>query len=76
MHCYKMDATVIEKCERESERVRASVSHPLVGVRMCEVLNVATPTWNHEMLQQQEYKKNSGVWLRRLNMVAANRARW
>ena len=33
MHCYKMEETVNENNERG---VRASVSHPLVGLRMCE----------------------------------------
>ena len=49
--------------------VRATVSHPLVALRMCEVSNVATRTLNHEMLQHQKHvKKNSCMWLRRLNM--------
>ena len=49
--------------------VRATVSHPLVALRMCKVSNMATRTWNHKMLQHQKYvKKNSGVWLRRLNI--------
>ena len=37
--------------------VGASVSHPLVELRMCEDSNVATHTWNHEMLQHQKHVK-------------------
>ena len=37
--------------------VRATVSHPLVVLAMCKVSNVATRTWNHEMMQHHKYVK-------------------
>ena len=41
--------------------VRATVSHPLVALRMCKVSNMATRTWNHEMLQHQKYVKKTAA---------------
>ena len=66
MHCYKMEETVNENSERGSE----SKCKPLAG----GIMNVRGFKCGHAYLKSRKAatpetrEKNSGVWLRRLNM--------
>ena len=66
MHCYKMEETVNENSERGSE----SKCKPPAG----EIKNVRGFKCGHAYLKSRNAatsetrEKNSGVWLRRLNM--------